>query len=70
MLGELAILDAQNLSHNPIHRSADPGEPAVKHDIIAVGHDQRIFIAQLLRRSSYQLEQTLAPRCDVTLCWI
>jgi len=30
MLGEEAILDSQDIDHNPIHRPADPGEPAVK----------------------------------------
>ena len=34
--------------------------------MIAIGHDQRIFVAQLLRRSSYELEQTIAARRNVS----
>ena len=31
-----------------------------------VGHNQRIFIPQLLWRRPYKLEQTIAARCDVS----
>src|ERR1700749_5143236 len=66
MLSEQAILDAQNINHDPIHRPPDPGDPAVEHDIIAIGPDQRIFVLQLLWRSFYELEQTIAARSDVS----
>jgi hypothetical protein len=65
MFGEHAVGDAQNVDHHPVHRSAVVGEPAVQHDVVAVGDDELMFVAQLCGQALDEVEQAGATRCVV-----
>src|SRR5580692_2108999 len=41
MLGDQAVFDTYDVDHDPVHRLPDPRNPAVEHNIVAVGDDQR-----------------------------
>jgi hypothetical protein len=66
VLGELAVLDADDVSGNPGRGAAVAGEATVGDDEIALGHDQLVFVAQRCRRRSDQVEQALAAWPDMS----
>src|ERR1700733_9517854 len=66
VLGELAVLDADDVSGNPGCGAAVAGEATMGDDEIAVGQDQLVFVAQRCRRRSDQGEQALAAWPDVS----
>ena len=41
------------------------GEPAVQHDMVAVGDDELMFVAQFCGQALDEVEQTGATGCDV-----
>jgi hypothetical protein len=66
VLGEPAVLDADDVSGNPGRGAAVAGEATVGDDEIALGHDQLVFVAQRCRRRSDQVEQALAAWPDMS----
>ena len=65
VLGELAVLDADDVSGDPRRQAAVAGEATVSDDEIALGYDQLVFVAQRRRRRSDQVEQALAAWRDM-----
>jgi len=45
MLGELAVLDADNVGGDPGDRTSIPGEPAVRDHVIALGDDELVLVS-------------------------
>jgi hypothetical protein len=37
VLGQFAILKANDIRHDPVHRQADTAKPAVKQPVVAIG---------------------------------
>ena len=58
MLGELAVGDAHDVGHHPVDRLAVVGEPAVQHDMVAVGDDELMFVTQFCGQSFDEVEQS------------
>ncbi len=52
MFGELAVGDAHDVDDHPVGRLAVVGEPAVQHDMVAVGDDELMFVTQFCGQSS------------------
>lgn len=65
MLGELAVLNAQDVGSDPGRRAAHTGEAAMRDDVVAFGHDQLVFVAQRSRNRADQVEQPVAAWRDV-----
>ena len=65
MLGELAVGDAHDVDHHPVGRLAMAGEPAVQHDMVAVGDDELMFVTQFCGQTLDEVEQAGATGCDV-----
>jgi hypothetical protein len=65
MCCELAVHEADDIGGDPGGGTAVAGEATVRDDIVALGHDQLVLIAQRLRQRPDQVKQTLAAWCDV-----
>jgi hypothetical protein len=66
MFGEQAVFEPQDVNHDPVHGQPDPRKPAVEHDVVALGDDQRIIVAQLFGQGLDEFEEPLAPRGGVS----
>ena len=65
MFGELAVLEANDIGGNPGGGTAIAGEAPMRDDIVALGHDQLVLVAQRLWRRPDEVEQPLAAGRDV-----
>src|ERR1700730_8940578 len=66
MFGELAVLEADDIGGDRGGGTAVAGEATVRDDIVALGHDQLVLIAQRRGQRLDQGKQALAARCDVS----
>jgi hypothetical protein len=66
MLNENSILDSKNVRGDPIDRLAKAGESAMHDDEISVGHNCARLIPKCRRQPFDEIEQSLAPRLDVS----
>ena len=66
MLGELAILEADNVGRDPGHLPSNAGETTVRDDVIALGENELVFIAQRVGRRADEVEQPVAARLDMS----
>src|ERR1700675_900877 len=65
MFGELAVLETDDIGGNPGGWTAIAGKASVRNDIVALGHDQLVLVAQRLGRRPDEVEQSVAARRDV-----
>ena len=65
MLGELAVGDADDVGHHPVDRLAVIREPAVQNDVVAVGDDELMLVAQFCGQALDEVEQAGAAGRDV-----
>jgi predicted SnoaL-like aldol condensation-catalyzing enzyme len=56
MFGELAVLETDDIGGNPGGGTAMAREPTVRDDVVALGHDQLVLIAQRLGQRADQVE--------------
>src|SRR5580700_8220069 len=66
MLNQNAVLDAQDVGCNPIHREAECAESPVHNYNIALGNDESGFVLQGRRCVLYQIEQSIPSWLDVS----
>src|SRR3984893_12829637 len=66
MLNEYSVLNAHNISGNPIHWEPEVAESAVYNDEITFSHNDSRFVFECRRSALYQVKQTLATGSDVS----
>ena len=66
VLGELAVFEAHDVSSDPRSRASMAGEASVANNVVPLGEDQVIFVAQRLGQAPNKAEQTIAARRDVS----
>src|SRR6516225_9963375 len=57
MLGELAILDAQDVGCDPGSRPATAGKAPMRDHIIALGDDELVFVSQRVGQGADEVEE-------------
>ena len=65
MFDKLAVSDAHDVGHYPVGRLAMAGKSAVQHDVVAVGDDKLMLVAQFWGQRLDEAEQAGATGCDV-----
>src|ERR1700686_2633358 len=65
MFGELAVLETDDIGSDPGGGTAVAGEAPMRNDIVALGHDQLVLVAERLGGGSDEVEQALAAGGDV-----
>jgi hypothetical protein len=65
VLGELAVLDADDVGGDPGCRAAVAGEAAMGDDVVAFGRNQLVLVAQRLWDCADEVEQPLTAWRDV-----
>src|SRR5262249_17320695 len=65
VLGELAVLNAEDVGSDPGRRAAVTREAAMRDDVIAFGNNQLVLVAQRLRQRSDEVEQPRTAWRDV-----
>jgi len=70
MLCETSTFHSQNIGGNPCPRATVTTESTMQHDIVALGQDECVLIAQRIRQAADKVEQAVSPRLYVALCWI
>src|SRR5260370_4291357 len=66
VLGEEAVLDANNVCGNPIRRLAMPRKPSVDDDEISLRDNHVVFILQRWRDALDEIEQAVTTRLDMS----
>ena len=70
MLGELAVFDADDVRSDPGGWTTNVREAAVSDDIVTLGKDQLVLIAQRLGQRPDEIKQACPPGRDMALCWM
>src|ERR1700756_5125053 len=65
MLDEDSILQANDVSRDPVHWKSYVGEPAVNNDVVAFRQNHPRLILERRRGGLDQVEQAVASRLDV-----
>src|SRR5258708_39852071 len=66
MLDHNAILDANDIRCNPVHRLAEPRKSPMHDYEISFSHDRSRFIFERWRNALDKIEETVATRCDMS----
>src|ERR1700733_2488067 len=66
VLREYPGFDTHNISGNPIHRSAETAKSPVHDHEVSFGHDRSRLVLQRWRDALDEIEQTVAPGCDMS----
>jgi hypothetical protein len=61
VLGELAVLKANDISRNPHCRTTVPGETPVRNHVVALGDDKLVFVAKLFWKTADGIEPSVTP---------
>ncbi len=65
VLHENAVLNAKNVSRDPIHYCPKPGKTTICDNEVSFGNGQTSFVTQSVWEGLYQVEWTLTARFDV-----
>src|SRR5580704_9132488 len=65
MLDQNAILDPNDVHHNPVHRQADARIAPMDDHRVSLSHDRSGFVLQRRWGTLDEIEQTIAARLDV-----
>src|SRR5712671_6263157 len=66
MLDQKAILDANDVRRNPVHREAEVRKASVHDYKISLSHDRPGFVLQCRRDAPDEIEQALAARLNMS----
>ena len=65
MLGQLAVLEAHDIDHDPVRRQAYVAEPAVEKHVFAIGDGKPVLVAEIFGDPFDQCEKPLASGRNV-----
>src|ERR1700742_2545314 len=65
MLDENSILQANDVSRDPVHWQSNVGEPAVNNDVVAFRQNHPRLILERRRGGLDQVEEAVSSRLDV-----
>jgi hypothetical protein len=65
VFGQLAVLEAHDIHHDPVRRLADVAKPAVEQDVIAIGDGEPVLVAEIFGDPLDQGEEPLASGRNV-----
>ncbi len=66
MLGELAVFEADDAGRDPGNLPSAPGATTVRDDVIALGENELIFIAQRVGYRADEVEKPVAAGLDMS----
>ena len=66
VLLENPVLDAKDVSSNPIHSRTTTAEASVNNDVVPFSHDQTGLVLQCGRSAADQIKQAIAARLNVS----
>ena len=69
MLGEATVLDPEHVGRYPYDGTAGVREAPVDNDVVALRHDEPVFVAQGIGRAADEGEQSV-PAGRGELCWM
>jgi hypothetical protein len=69
MLSELAVFEADDVGSDPGRLPSAPGETTVRDDVIALGENDLVLIAQRVGQRA-KLNSPSRPGSIWALCWI
>jgi hypothetical protein len=61
-----SALNAHDIRGDPIHKSAETAKSPVHDHEVSFGHDRSGFVLQRRRDALDEIEQTVAPGCDMS----
>jgi hypothetical protein len=70
MLSELAAFEADDVGSDPGRLSSAPGETTLRDDVIALGENELVLIAQRVGQRANQIEQPVTAGLDMGAGWI
>ena len=56
VFGELAVLETDDIGGNPGGGTAIAGEPTMRDDVVTLGHDQLVLVAQRVGQRPDEVE--------------
>ena len=65
MLHQNAILDANDVGHNPVHREAEVRKSSVHDHKISFGHNRSMLIFESWRKALDEIKQALTTGSNV-----
>src|SRR5579863_3549947 len=65
MLGKQPLLEPDDVCGDPSRRPPMACEPAMRDDVVALGHNELVFVAKRRWRCAHQVEQPFAPWCNM-----
>src|SRR6202048_1215060 len=65
VLGQLAVLEAHDIHHDPVRRQAHACEPAVEQHVVSVGDGKPVLVMEAVGCALDQREEALASRRNV-----
>jgi hypothetical protein len=68
VLSELAVFEADDVGSDPRRFSSAPGETTVRDDVIALGENELVLMAQRVGQRANQIEQPVTAGLDMALC--
>ena len=65
MLGEATVLNPDHVGRYPCDGTAVAREPAVDNDVVALRHDELVFVVQSIGCAADKVEQAVTVRFDM-----
>jgi hypothetical protein len=69
VFGQHTVGVSNNVSGDPVPRESRSRESPMDDDKLAVGHDHARLVLERRGRTLDEVEETIAARRDVALCW-